>query len=176
MPPPHICLLSPSSSPPCLPLFGWFLRPIIPLAAGQGHGGIVFNFSALQMIVHPHPLFGPPLFTSSLNCPLCNQRLPFDCVASQCHIFGFHPVAHKERMILRRISWPVALKSVQSLATMSPLVGAVNLVICLTAFYATSCVVHASGDRHPTKGVFALLLVLVVNLALVACYVRLPWR
>ena len=77
-------------------------------------------------------------------------------------------MVHAERMILRRGDGPVALKSAQSLAAMSPVVGIVNVVICPTASCATSHVARASGDRCPAEGVFALPLILAVNLALVA--------
>ncbi len=72
MAPPHIRLLSPSSSSPCPPPVGLLLRPIIPLAlaADQGHGGIVFIFSVLQTIVHPHSPHAVRPFTSPLSTVL----------------------------------------------------------------------------------------------------------
>ena len=69
---PHIRFLSPSSSSPCPPPVGLLLRPIIPLAlaADQGHGGIVFIFSVLQTIVHPHSPHAVRPFTSPLSTVL----------------------------------------------------------------------------------------------------------
>ena len=104
--PPHIRLPSPSSSPPCQPPVDLLLRPIIPLAlaADQGHGGIVFNFPALQTIVHPHSPHVVRPFTSPLSTVL-SMTNDFHLIvafiaASQCHIYGFHCVAHVEQTIL----------------------------------------------------------------------------
>ncbi len=126
--------------------------------ADQGHGGIVFNFSALQTIVHPHFPHAVRPFTSPLSTVLSAtddfHLIVAFIAASQYHIYGFHRVAHAERTILRRGGRPGALKYVQSSATMSSLVGGVNVVICPTTSYATSSVARASADCHPAKGVF----------------------
>ena len=86
----------------------------------------------------PHAVrpFTPPL--STVLSMTDNIHLIVALIAvSQCHIYGFHHVAHAERTILRRGGRPVALKSAQSSATMSPVVGVVNVVICPTTSYAT---------------------------------------